>query len=125
MSEPGIVTHSASGDPIKHGGAGTSYVHHGCRCLECREANRARQARGKASRHSRKIPETVEHGKSGTYRNWGCRCVPCSEDHKIKCDSYYAKNLSAEARYKAEMEAYEAGVRKGPKPTRKRLRRVA
>lgn len=125
MKDQGIVTHTPSGKTVKHGGAGTSYVHYGCRCLECTEANRARHVRGHESRHSREIPETVKHGKAGTYVNWGCRCEPCTKAQTDKCNSYYAKNLSAEARYKAEMDAYEAGLRKDPKPTRKRLRRVA
>lgn len=118
--EEKIVTHKPSGKPVKHGGSGTSYVHYGCRCLECTEANRARATRGRADRYSREIPETVPHGKASTYSNWGCRCEACSADWKIKCDTYYSRVLSAEARYEAEMKAYEAGKRKGPKPTFKK-----
>jgi hypothetical protein len=61
----------------------TTYVHHGCRCDGCREANRigtyahhARLAERAANGH----PDGVEVSDS-TYRNWSCRCEGCREAH--------------------------------------------
>lgn len=123
--EPGLVTHSPAGNIIKHGGSGMGYRSYGCRCKRCTEANRHRGDIERKKRSSRVIPETVPHGKATTYVNWGCRCDPCTKAQVEKCNGYYAKVLSAEARFNAEMEAYEAGLRKGPKPVRKKLHRVA
>lgn len=123
--EPGLVTHTPAGTVVIHGGSGTGYRSYGCRCRACKEANRYRADNDRKKRMERGIPETVAHGKATTYGNWGCRCDPCTDAWTVKCNTYYAQVLSADARYKAEMEAYEAGLRKGPKPTRKKLRRVA
>lgn len=124
--EEGLVTHTPSGTIILHGGSGMGYRSYGCRCHACREANRYRVETERTKRMERnEIPTTVKHGKPSTYSNWGCRCDSCSKAWIDKCNTYYSKVLSAEARYKAEMEAYEAGLKNGPKPVRKRLRRVA
>lgn len=121
--EPGLVTHSPAGNVILHGGSGMGYRSYGCRCRACTEANRHRGDVERKKRSSGVIPETVPHGKATTYSNWGCRCEPCTKAQTEKCNGYYSQVLSADARYKAEMEAYEAGMRKGPKPTRKRVSR--
>lgn len=122
--EPGLVTHSPAGTIILHGGSGVGYRSYGCRCRACKEANRARVERDRRRRVGSEIPNTVAHGKASTYSNWGCKCDPCAEAWKIKCDTYYSKVLSAEARYQAQLEAYEAGKKKGPKPVAPRLRRA-
>lgn len=51
-----------------------SYVN-GCRCDECKSANRAQAFK---DRHRRKGQEPKNHGYSG-YTNWGCRCEICTK----------------------------------------------
>lgn len=43
----------------------------GCRCTECREANRIRRAQQRASKNP------PNHGTESGYFNYGCRCAPC------------------------------------------------
>lgn len=51
----------------------------GCRCEECREANRSYQKAHRAARVERgkADPSLIPHGLSG-YQNWDCRCHKCS-----------------------------------------------
>lgn len=51
----------------------TRYQYHGCRCDECRRANREKQAALKGK-------PAPTHSVSG-YRNYGCRCDVCREAH--------------------------------------------
>lgn len=67
-----------SGKPVTHGGAGTGYSNHGCRCAECTEANTRRLKRRRAER---KAEEPLTHGSVSTYVNWSCRCEKCGEAH--------------------------------------------
>lgn len=46
----------------------------GCRCDECKEANRLRCAKSAAKRRAR---SDVPHGTVTGYRNWACRCDLC------------------------------------------------
>jgi hypothetical protein len=71
------VDFTASGKPVTHGGTGTGYAHHGCRCDDCTDANTERVARRAAERRG-ESPPPESHGKAATYRNWGCRCDRCS-----------------------------------------------
>lgn len=61
---------------IKHGRGG---YRRGCRCEECREANRVHMAASRARRVQRgkEDPSLIPHGLGG-YRNWGCRCETCT-----------------------------------------------
>ena len=65
-------------DALKHGLRGT-YVNHGCRCEECREANAlyARRFRMKYRPYS-----YLQHGKNSTYLNYRCRCEDCRAAHR-------------------------------------------
>jgi hypothetical protein len=50
----------------------------GCRCVDCREANRLYQKGAQARR--RQHPELADmagHGKTSTYTNYSCRCAEC------------------------------------------------
>lgn len=75
---------------IEHGGSGTSYVHHGCRCDACCQANSARVHRRKRERFAARVlidgrltaPGAREHGSLQTYGNWGCRCLPCMDANR-------------------------------------------
>lgn len=50
----------------------------GCRCEECRAANRVAARRGRAERRVRGLPEgDPRHGTTGAAGNWGCLCAPC------------------------------------------------
>ncbi len=63
-------------------GVRTTYVG-GCRCDECRAANRTELRRHRAARHARLAadPTAAPHGLSSTYDHWGCRCQPCTGAH--------------------------------------------
>lgn len=57
--------------PLEHGTV-HGYIHHGCRCEECKTAIREyrQQARG------RSVPNHL-HGHLSTYQYFGCRCDAC------------------------------------------------
>jgi hypothetical protein len=52
----------------------------GCRCEDCREANRVRclEYRRRAAADPA-IADRAGHGRASTYKNLGCRCTPCRE----------------------------------------------
>lgn len=59
----------------------------GCRCDDCREANRIEQRRTDANRRASWTGDHPE-GKPfsvSTYDNWGCRCDECTAVHSEKC----------------------------------------
>jgi hypothetical protein len=66
---------------IQHGKRST-YVHRGCRCTDCRRAQRTSQA---AMRAKRKLlnPEAIPHGTYNGYGNYSCRCQDCKAAGKI------------------------------------------
>jgi hypothetical protein len=81
VGESPRVDFTPTGKPVTHGGPGTAYVHYGCRCDECREANTRRKLRADRNRWLRMTigeSEPSKHGKVSTYTNWGCRCEPCT-----------------------------------------------
>jgi hypothetical protein len=52
----------------------------GCRCEDCREANRVRclEYRRRAAANPA-VADRAGHGRASTYKNLGCRCTPCRE----------------------------------------------
>lgn len=60
--------------PIKHG-TPMGYLR-GCRCSECKEANRESRRKARERRLNRPIPEHV-HGTWNGYANYNCRCMEC------------------------------------------------
>jgi hypothetical protein len=74
----------------------TRYVA-GCRCSECREANRVYRIADVARRTARLAadPTLAPHGKAVTYSNWGCRCAPCSTAHSARCRAYKLRRKAA------------------------------
>jgi len=69
-----------------HGGSGSGYAHHDCRCPECTAANSRRQTRARRARYLRFAadPTIAPHGSANTYRNYGCRCSACLAAHLAK-----------------------------------------
>lgn len=60
----------------RHGRA-TTYKS-GCRCGECREANRLYQAAANKRRAADPaLADRAGHGRASTYINYACRCAPC------------------------------------------------
>lgn len=50
----------------------------GCRCGDCREANRLYQNAANARRRMNPAAaDLAGHGKRSTYVNYSCRCQPC------------------------------------------------
>lgn len=76
-------------------GTRSRYIHHGCRCAACTEANRDKVARQRIQRRSELVeidgvmvhPRAV-HGTVGGYRNWSCRCADCTTVHSRACADY-------------------------------------
>ena len=61
-------------------GSRSTYMHHGCRCNDCRAATAAYEFRRRA-RLAREVAGglyDVEHGSHSTYVNYLCRCGPCT-----------------------------------------------
>ena len=77
---------------MNHGGSGTAYANYGCRCDECKEANRARTSRRRKERFAEpKAPDDPRHGKSTFYSNHGCRCEKCTAAWSAECKRYADK----------------------------------
>lgn len=78
--------------PVDHGHGDHRTYHKGCRCNDCREANRAYQAELRARRHNDPYSaDRAGHGKSSTYRNHACRCDECTAAHTADCNAYRAR----------------------------------
>lgn len=56
----------------------TAYTDFGCRCADCREANRVACRQARLKRLSRPIPESV-HGTMNGYNQYECRCPRCMQ----------------------------------------------
>ncbi len=72
--------------PMTHG-HGTPYRYlKGCRCDDCRNANRIYQAELRAKwQQDPASADRAGHGKAATYRNHGCRCVSCTVANSADC----------------------------------------
>lgn len=88
------VDFTKSGKPVSHGGSGTAYANHGCRCEECTEANTRRVKRRWLERRVEALPERP-HGQYSTYVNWSCRCVECTEAGRLANKKQYEKRKQA------------------------------
>lgn len=78
--------------PVDHGhGDHRTYIK-GCRCSDCREAHRKRQAAQRADRAQDPArADRAGHGKTSTYKNYGCRCRPCSKANSADVTAYRAR----------------------------------
>lgn len=66
---------------VRHGGTGTGYTYHGCRCEDCVRANTTKTKTDRKQRDPSTLPAD-KHGKRSTYVNWGCRCDACKQVHQ-------------------------------------------
>jgi hypothetical protein len=68
----------------------------GCRCKQCREANRVYQAAANARRAADpKAADLAGHGKPSTYSNYLCRCTECRAANAVASQTYRAKRSAA------------------------------
>lgn len=78
--------------PVDYGHGDYRTYAKGCRCDDCREAQRKRCAEMRADRA--KDPSRADragHGKSSTYKNYGCRCAPCSKANTASVNAFKAR----------------------------------
>ncbi len=75
-----------------------SAYNHGCRCPECREANRVRCRALRAVLKARtdKSDDAIPHGTTGGYKNWGCHCGLCTDANTVSSRAYYQSKRPAE-----------------------------
>lgn len=67
----------------------------GCRCSECREANRVYQAGANARRAEQSdAADRAGHGKRSTYANYRCRCDACRAANSAACREYRERRRS-------------------------------
>lgn len=81
-------------------GTKSRYVHDGCRCVPCTEANRDAIARKNRDRRAQTaanggIAPIDPHGTASTYGNWGCRCDPCTRANAEASVRQRARNALA------------------------------
>lgn len=93
MSER-FVEFTRSGNLVAHGGVGSAYNNHDCRCDECTAAHTAVVKRRRAERDP--ATGTFEHGASG-YSNWKCRCHKCRRGHAEERRRQYADRRARRA----------------------------
>lgn len=71
----------------------------GCRCAECREANRVYQAAATARRGANPVLATLAgHGKATTYINYACRCAACRAANSERLRGQRARRANAKGR---------------------------
>ncbi|MEU0427876.1 hypothetical protein ABZ235_30580 [Streptomyces canus] len=76
MASLGLEPSAPKRPPAAHGDR--RRYQRGCRCDECREANRLYKASWRAKRRSDpSLLGRATHGKASTYRQYGCRCDEC------------------------------------------------
>lgn len=61
----------------------------GCRCAQCREANRIYQAAATDRRAADPTAaDQAGHGKRSTYANYRCRCDECRAANSVASQAY-------------------------------------
>ncbi|MFD3516292.1 hypothetical protein [Streptomyces sp. NPDC058657] len=86
-----LATQARQHDGIRHG-TPYAYTKGGCRCDDCREANRKRcQASRQRSAADPSRADRAGHGKASTYKNHGCRCAECSAANTADVSAYRAR----------------------------------
>lgn len=66
------------------------YLHHRCRCDDCKAVNKVMCARTREQRYAERVevdgrlvhPQCA-HGTESAYKNKGCRCLPCTAAHSV------------------------------------------
>lgn len=79
--------------PVNHGHGHYRTYLKGCRCADCREAHRTKNARLRATwAQDPSAADRAGHGKAATYSNYGCRCSECCEANTAHVAAYRARN---------------------------------
>lgn len=72
--------------PVEHGHGDYRAYNKGCRCDDCRDAQRRHRAELRAKwQADPSSADRAGHGKASTYRNCGCRCGECTEANRLDC----------------------------------------
>ena len=99
------MTRPLTDDDPRHGKRYV-YVHYGCRCQKCREANSA-GCRVAADKREETPFHLIPHGQNG-YTNYGCRCTECRTAQKANMARRTPEQV---ARYKANAQAKRDALR--------------
>lgn len=84
--------------PVDHGHGHPATYQKGCRCDDCREANRNRCAEDRKARTGDPAAaDRAGHGKASTYRNYNCRCSKCSKANTANVNAYRARKRQGAA----------------------------
>lgn len=67
-----------------------------CRCVECKEAKRLDEARGRRLRGIQPRNSGLTHGTLSGYKNHKCRCDNCKEANNNYQKEYFARRRSAD-----------------------------
>jgi hypothetical protein len=65
------------GPPAHVHGTYNGYMEWGCRCRECKDANRDYHTAQTRKRSSGVLGPPPRHGTITSYQSWGCRCDEC------------------------------------------------
>jgi hypothetical protein len=78
--------------PVDHGHGDYRTYAKGCRCDDCREAQRVKCAEAREARAlNPAAADRAGHGKASTYKNYGCRCHACSTANTADVNAYRAR----------------------------------
>ncbi|GKQ39513.1 hypothetical protein [Streptomyces sp. A012304] len=84
--------------PVDHGHGDRRTYAKGCRCADCRDANRLHQAELRARwKNDPSSADRAGHGKPSTYKNHGCRCAECTAANTADVIAYKARRRQREA----------------------------
>jgi len=86
-------------DAVPHG-TDNGYVHHGCRCPDCRAANTERCLAARDRRYGQMLRGEVapRHGTISTYSNYGCRCERCRTANTEYYREYWSRRRLREGK---------------------------
>lgn len=108
--EPSTRKGLAPDDP-RHG-TPNGYNNHGCRCVDCKAAQRADNIRRRRERLSRPIPDHV-HGTDNGYTSYKCKCPACVEVGRAERRRQYQpspRRATERAKTEAMYADYSAGM---------------
>lgn len=84
--------------PVDHGHGDYRTYNKGCRCDDCREAQRLRCAELRTTRaQDPAAADRAGHGKASTYKNYGCRCKACSKANTANVNAFRARRRQRKA----------------------------
>lgn len=83
---------------VDHGHGDHRTYGKGCRCADCREAQRVRGIEQRAKwAQDPAAADRAGHGKPSTYKNYGCRCEPCSKANSADVAAFRERKRRAAA----------------------------